>query len=86
MTIFKFNLPDGFGPFSLPLPKGADILHVAAQYDSGMLWAKVDPEAAAAGRDFVSVPTGGDVPKGGLHLGSYTTLGGKLVFHIFEVK
>ena len=86
MPIFKYNLPEGFGPFSLPLPKGADILHVAAQYDAGVMWVKVNPNADAAGRDFVSVPTGGDVPKNGLHLGSFTTMGGKLAFHIFEVK
>ena len=86
MTIYKYDLPGDFGPFSVPMPKGADILHIAAQHDNGQLWVKVDPAAKTVQRDFVSVPTGGDVPKNGLHLGSFTTMGGKLAFHIFEVK
>lgn len=86
MTIFKYEIPFGFGPFSLPMQKGADIIHVAAQYDTGVIWAKVDPDAKTEMRDFELVKTGGEVPKKGAHLGSYTTMGGKLAFHLFEVK
>lgn len=85
MTIFKYDLPGEFGTFSLPLPKGAEVLHVAEQYDNGSLWAVVDASAKIEQRDFIAVATGGQVPKNGTHLGSYTVLGGKRVYHIFEV-
>jgi len=85
MTIFKYDLPADFGPFAIPMPAGATILHIAAQHDSGMLWAEVDADAKLVARDFVAVPTGGDVPKAGTYLGTFSSVGGRYVHHIFEV-
>ena len=84
-TIFKYDLPYEFGAFTLPLPVGADTLDVSNQYDTGALWCVVDPSAKIEQRDFQLVETGGNVPKNGEYLGTYATLGGQRVYHLFEL-
>ncbi len=75
--------------FSLPLPKGAEVLHFDMQGTMPTLWALVDPEAEIAPRDFFLRGTGHDIPSPEdlplKHIGTCLEDGGRLVWHLFEV-
>lgn len=67
------------------MPTGAEILHVGVQGHIAYIWALVDPDERIEARSFRVYETGhpidGDL---GRHIGSFTMLGGALVWHVFE--
>jgi hypothetical protein len=84
--IFKYTLHD-HGEAILPLPSGAEVLHVADQCGAIQLWARVNPNAKPlVGRRFATLYTGFDeVPEGAIYLGTALSQGGSIVTHVFEL-
>jgi hypothetical protein len=83
--VFKYDLPADY-EFSLVLPRGAELLHVAGQHDRPRLWALVDPEAGFETRRFRLAGTGHPIVEEKLkHVGSFMMNGDTFVFHLFEV-
>lgn len=87
---FPFNVSDYF---TVPMPDGAQILHVEAQQFSSAadgspaIWALVDPDAPVVERDFCVFGTGHKVrPPGPDMTVSHvaTWLHGPFVWHLFE--
>lgn len=71
----------------IEMPKGSEVLSVAAQGDEICLWAKVDPsEAQKEKRYFTGYGTGHSIPDEAnlSFVGTALLHGGSLVFHIFE--
>lgn len=88
ITVFKYEIPMTIKSV-IPLPAGAEILHVAAQGDVPMLWARVDTEAPIEPRRFLFLGTGFPFPDdaGGYeHIGSMLVRDGALVWHLFEKR
>lgn len=69
----------------IEMPQGAQILSVAVQNGSPMLWALVNPVAPFEDRIVRTIGTGHPVEDVlGRFLGTYQLHGGALVFHVFE--
>ena len=83
-TIHKFQIPV-LDEFTVLMPEGAQILHIAVQRDEPQMWALVDATKPAEQRYFKLRGTGHLVDFSGVHVGSFLMHGGALVFHIFEV-
>lgn len=85
VTVWKFQWPGGGTLASFEMPKGAEIIHVNAQFECPCLWARVDPDAIKERRIFALVGTGHPCPPApAKHVGSFFMNGGQFVFHIFE--
>lgn len=75
--------------FAVPMPKGADVLHVGVQFRGGeepipCAWALVDPDAELQPKWFFCAGTGeGDVPADAKHVGTVQI--GRFVWHYFTV-
>lgn len=74
----------------ISLPKGAKILSVQDQFGKPQLWALVDPEAELEERIFEVFGTGNPVKDlrtihERIHITTFLTSGGSLVWHMFEV-
>lgn len=82
-TVWKFELPVD-DEFTLALPLGAKLLHVAAQRDKPCLWALVDDDMPTRPRSFQTRGTGHDADEVGDYLGTYQLRGGAFVGHVFE--
>jgi hypothetical protein len=84
--VFKYVLPDD-DEFHLPLPAGAELLHLDCQNNEVALWALVDPAAPTEARRFRLAGTGHPIETARqlTHIGTVLLMGGKLVFHLFEV-
>lgn len=67
------------------MPRSSRILDVHTQYGVPTIWVETDPDKAGSPREFVTVPTGGEVPPEGRYLGTTHSVEGTLVFHIYEV-
>ncbi|MDP3766877.1 MAG: hypothetical protein Q8S13_02575 [Dehalococcoidia bacterium] len=84
-TVYKYEIPMTGDYVEIKLPRGAEILHVAAQHETPYLWALVDPKAPLVSRRLRFAGTGHTIaPDVGRHLGSFFVHDGALVFHIFE--
>ena len=84
--IWKYTL--AIGDFAIvAMPIGAEILLVANQRDEVCLWALVDPLAETEERTFRIIGTGhgSEGIDARSHIGSVLTMGGSLVWHVFEV-
>lgn len=82
-TIFKYRLDGKIGtPFVTPLPRLAQILHIAMQDHNPCLWALIDNEEPLQNRSFVWIGTGHEVPNG--HYLA-TIQNEQYVWHLFEV-
>ncbi len=82
-TVWKFSIPVA-DECTIAMPKGATVLHVAAQAGTPCLWALVDSTAELEPRGFSIRGTGHDCAGVGRHVGSFLLHGGALVFHLFE--
>jgi len=84
--IWKFPIPITGEKLELTMPVGSEILHIAAQYDVGALWALVDsdPEKIDVVRTFHIFGTGHDVPSELAYVGTWLVAGGTFVWHLFE--
>ena len=95
-TIWKFSLhdkleqADGYLVSTVDLPASADVLSTAVQQGDVVIWASVDSTASSQPkktRRFAIVPTGGNVPNGGLSprfLGTVLMQDGD-VWHVFAL-
>lgn len=82
-AVWKYSLQPGMN--DLAVPTGAKFLYATAQYDTGVVYALVDPEAKTEMRRVLVVGTGqGGVPAGWQPLGLIALAGGNLMFHAFE--
>lgn len=80
--IFKYDLT--VSEITIPMPKGAEILHVAEQGWELRLWALVDTDRPIVDRKFFVVGTGHTFdPSGAKHLATVLAANG-LVWHVFE--
>jgi hypothetical protein len=89
-TVHKFEIPVVDHP-TVPMPKDAVLLHVDQQVGSRVadlqVWALVDTDAELEHRQFRVVGTGHDLTGEtiGTHVGSVLSLGGTLVWHVFDM-
>lgn len=84
-TIFKYTLQQ-HGAAIVPMPKGAQILHVGNQCDALQLWAMVDAEQPLETRLIRVAFTGealNDDPRR-IYIGTWISSGGSIVAHVFE--
>ncbi len=73
--------------FSLDIPMGAQILHLAVQGDAGepQMWVLVNPEAKPERRTFTVYGTGWPISNQFIaYIGTFMMEDGALVFHVFE--
>ena len=83
-AVYKYELPvPRFGKSTIEMPRHAEVLHVAAQGDGIMLWARVDTEEPMVPRNFCVAGTGHRIVLAGRYIGT-AHLPGHLVFHVFE--
>ena len=82
-AVWKYPIP--FGRVTLDLPRGAVVVHVAAQNDMPTIWVRLDPGAPKVLRMYEVFATGEPVPGDAAYCGTAHTVGGALVWHIFEV-
>lgn len=70
---------------TLGIPGGAKFLDVQMQAGVCCIWALCDPTALPAPRRIAMYGTGKPVPDNhGAYIATFQTLGGGLVFHVFE--
>lgn len=89
MKVFRYRLPITDQPV-IHMPDGATVLSLGPPRDDSDeldLWAMVDPQRASRPCPFLVVGTGHEVPDdAGSFIGSVTTHGGQLVWHVFETR
>lgn len=74
---------------SVTLPQNAEILTVQVQNGQPCIWALVNPENETVERNLRIVGTGhpiDDEARKLIYIGSFQMYGGRLVFHVFEIK
>jgi hypothetical protein len=82
--IWKFGpLYPGLKWKDLDVPEYAEIVHFGIQNDMMYFWAHVDTTAALLARQFMVIPTGLDIPEGGLYHGSVIARD-STVWHLYE--
>lgn len=74
--------------FTLTMPRGAEILHVAMQFELPYLWAWVNPDEPTETRTFAIVGTGNPAPEpdDSFYHGTFQHMGGQLIWHLFEER
>lgn len=85
--IWKFELENwDVGDVAVPMPYGADVLHVEALGDKIFVWAMVDDRNHVLDRHFKIVATGQRFSASGLKfIGTvFLASGGAFVCHVFE--
>lgn len=82
--VYKYPLTPG-NPIVIALPRFATVLHIGAQDDGPVVWARVDPSREPEARKFYVYGTGHPIDDSvALHyLGTCQTESG-LVWHVFE--
>lgn len=83
MTVWKFPL-DITDVQKVPMPSGADLLHVAEQHGVLTLWARVAPDAPVTDRIIGITGTGNPCPAegDGWYVGSAQV--GPFVWHVWD--
>lgn len=82
-TVWKFKInPET----SLKLPMDWQVVDVGVQGDDAFVWILLDSSLPTHTERFVAVPTGGGVPDGADHVGSWHMNDGSLVFHLFVLS
>ena len=87
-TLWKYPIPIE-DRFTLSLPEGAVIRHLAVQGSQTYLWVEVDPDRVPETRAFFWVGTGHSFPQTPtqeqVYLGTVHLDGLGLVFHLYEI-
>ncbi len=84
-TIWKYQLQQRSGTYSVSMPKGAQLLSVANQNEYATLWALVEPKAPQVKRFLSNIPTGVSIGgKLGPPIGVILLDGGDYVIHVFD--
>ena len=81
-TIWKFPVSVA-DQFTVEMPAGARVLHVAVQDGKPYMWALVDPDQPTRLRMFHIRGTGHPVDPDLVYIGSWMELRGRLVWHLF---
>ncbi len=87
LKVFKYNVPTE-DMSKIEMPKFAKILSFQMQDGRPVIWALVDDEAETEKRTFRFCGTGDPVnirTECLIHIGTIQQLGGRLVWHLFEV-
>jgi hypothetical protein len=85
-TIWKFPV-EVTDEFTIQIPRGGGVLSVQMQNDVPVMWALVDDAVPMASRRFAVHGTGHPVPNDrNRFIGSFQMMGGRLVFHLFEIN
>lgn len=84
---FELNIADQQG---VPMPEGAEPLHVGVQHGHVYVWALVNPQRRGVIHRFAIRGTGhefdGDLPQAtGDYIGTVQQAGGDLVWHVFDL-
>ena len=85
--VWKFPIPFA-DTFSIDMPAGAKLLHVAEQHRDVCLWALVNPTATKEPRYFRIAGTGHPIDTSDQqlqHVGTWLMESGRVVFHLFEI-
>lgn len=87
-TIYKYPLTVGIG--WLPMPKGAEIISCASQFDIPVLYALVDPDEQAFEDRRIAVMMTGEslsspAPTTATFLGTCMLESGAFAVHVFEL-
>ena len=83
-SIFKYEISVDQDT-QLKMPKHAEILHVQSQGDHVRMWVLVNTEAETELRRFTIFGTGWPIEDDRLsYVGTALTMGGGLVWHVFE--
>jgi hypothetical protein len=88
LCVYKYAVPGYHQPFTLDLPKGAQILSVRLQHNLPQIWALVDLDKPVERRYFIVVETGEPLalPVSWVKfLGTLLLEGGHYVLHLFEI-
>lgn len=84
MTIWKYEIPID-DEIMIKMPMGARVLAVQVQRGVPRLWVLVDPLEPVHVRTFYVVGTGNQMPDDPcVHVGTFQTQSGLLVWHLFE--
>jgi hypothetical protein len=83
--VWKYDVPMDSQLIPLEMPLGSKILHLDTQRDVPRIWVQCPDFPSRERRVFVWVPTGGEVPERGQHVGTVLLMGAALVFHLYEV-
>lgn len=86
LTVWKYNIEQVGDPFLLELPKGARPLSVQVQEGVPRMWALVDPSQSHVQRQFQVTGAGLVVPDGATYIGTFQTVQGRFVWHLFEIQ
>lgn len=86
-TVYKYVLvPDDV--IRVSMPSGARLLHFGEQDGQYCVWAEVDPSAPQVVRMLRMAGTGHPIYEsmsGVPHVGTCISMGGRLVFHLFDL-
>ena len=83
-TIYKYPINIG-DTFTVEMPEGAEVIHVAEQFDEPFMWAIVDNEKPLKHHHFYVFGTGHRMNDYCLRfVGTLLTAGGSYVWHIFH--
>ena len=83
-VIWKFPLENRVHN-NVQMPKGAQVVHVAAQFEKPCLWALVDPDAEPEVRRFGIAATGQNFDEAEAHyVGTFMLAGGAFLGHVVE--
>ena len=84
MRIWKYEVRGGQ---PIDMPQGARILAIQNQQGKPVIWAAIDEDKPTEPRTFVVYGTGWKIDEPAEnYIGTYQTLGGQLVWHVFERK
>lgn len=82
-TIWKYGFPT-LDSHTFTMPRGAELLTVAAQFDAPCIWALVDPDQPSVERKIRIYGTGHPIEHDDPYVGTYQLAVGSLIFHVFD--
>ena len=80
--VYKYIMPLPGHTLRIGIPSGYSPVHMDMQGDDICMWAEVD-SAGSFEYNFVTLPTGADIPQGAEHRG--TVIDGFYVWHVYEI-
>lgn len=84
-AVWKYNIEQVGEPFLLEMPQGAQPLSIQVQEGVPRMWALVDIDQPHVQRQFQVAGTGQPVPPASTYIGTFQTVQGRFIWHLFEV-
>ena len=81
-TIYKYPFDISNPPIIVDLPPLHCVVHVEAQEGTPTMWIELDPDHDTDRVEFLIIGTGGRVPPGAQHIGTF--LQGPFVWHVYQ--